>query len=98
MEPFAIFLVIVITILTTILAIVGIQVILILRNVNHTLSKANQTIDLAEKFFYNLTNPLHDLRSLGEGVKTGLHIATHIVNWVQEKRSQTTNSPITNKS
>ncbi|MFC1749848.1 hypothetical protein ACFL2V_13700 [Pseudomonadota bacterium] len=90
MEPFVIFLIIVITVLTTILAIAGIQVIMILRNVNHTLTKANQTIDLAEKFLLNLTNPLHDLRSLGEGVKTGMHVANHISTWVQEKRAEKT--------
>ncbi len=89
MDPFLVFLMIIITILTTILVIAGIQVILILKNVNHTLSKANQTITLAESFLHNLTNPLQDLRSLGEGVKTGMHVAHHVVNWVKEKRAST---------
>lgn len=88
MEPFAVFLIIVISVLSTILAIVGIQVILILKNINHTLSKANQTIDLAEAFLQNLTNPLQDLRSLGDGVKTGMHVASHIVTWVKEHKSK----------
>ena len=88
MEPFAIFLVIVITVLSTILAIAGVQIIMILKNVNHTLTKANNTIDMAESFLHNLTNPLQDLRSLGDGVKTGMHVANHIVNWVQEKHAK----------
>ena len=88
MDPFLIFLTIVITILSLVLVIAGIHVILILRNINHTLTKANNTLDLIEGIVHNLANPLSDLKSLGQGVRTGLQVAEHIASWVKEKKQK----------
>lgn len=90
MDPFLIFLTVIITVLTVVLTVVGIQIILILRNINHTLGKANQTIDAAEAMIHSFKNPLSDLKALGDGVKTGLQIAQHIVTWIKQK-NQTEN-------
>lgn len=87
MDPFLIFLTVIISVLTVVLVIVGIQIILILKNINKTLSRANQTLDLAETLIHNLSNPLSDLKSLGNGVKTGLHVAEYVMDWVKQKRS-----------
>ena len=90
MDPFLIFLTVIISLLTLVLLIVGIQVMLILRNINHTLTRANQTLDSAEAMIHNLKNPLTDLKALGDGVKTGLQISHHIIAWVKQKKSEDT--------
>ncbi len=86
MDPFLIFLTVVITLITIVLVITGIQVILILKNINNTLKRFNNTLDTTHSFFHNLTNPLSDLQSLGDGVKTGLHVAEYIVGWVKQRK------------
>jgi hypothetical protein len=88
MEPFTIFLIVVILLLTTVLVIAGIQVILILGNLNRTLGKLNRTIESAEFFLHNISNPLSDVKSLGQGVKTGLHVAEYIVSWIKDKKGK----------
>ena len=88
MDPFLIFLTVVISILSVVMLVVGIYVIMILRNLNKTLKKANQAIEASEFFFHNLTNPLSDLKSLGQGVRTGLSVAEHIVKWVKNKSDE----------
>lgn len=92
MDPFLIFLTVVITILTLVIVVAGIQVILILRNVNKTLSRANQTLDTAEYFIHNLTHPLNDVKELGNGVKTGLFVAEHIAQWIGDRRKSNDDS------
>jgi len=89
-DPFLIFLTVVISILSFILVVVGIQVILLLRHVNKTLHRLNQTIDYTQNLVHNLSNPLTDLKALGQGVKTGLHVAEHVVTWVKNKKQTPT--------
>lgn len=89
MDPFIIFLTVVISILTLVLAIAGVQVILILRNINKSLNRFNQTLDYADHLLHSLSNPLSDIKAMGQGVKTGLHVAEHIVSWIRQKQSDT---------
>lgn len=86
MDPFLIFLIIIITLVTVLIMVIGIQTILILKKANHTLEKINSTLDSLHQIAHNVTHPLSDLKSLGDGVKTGLHVAEYIVNWVKEKK------------
>lgn len=85
MDPFLIFLAVVISLLSLVIIIAGIHVILILRNINHTLTKANNALDAAQYFFHNITHPLNDVKALGNGVKTGLYVAEHIAKWLQDR-------------
>jgi len=85
MDPFTIFLVVIITVLTTLLVVTGIQVILILRHVNKTLSKTNRTLDLVEGIVTKVADPLANMGSLTKGVKAGLEIADHITTWFKER-------------
>ena len=86
MDPFLIFLTVVISILSFVLLVAGIHVIMILRNINKSLSRVNQTLDYADHLLHNLSNPLSDIKALGQGVKTGLQVAEHVVSWVKEKK------------
>lgn len=85
MDPFLIFLTVIITILTIVLVVVGVYLILILRNVNKTLNKANNTFETAAYFFHNITHPLNDVKALGQGVKTGLYVAEYVSKWLKER-------------
>jgi len=88
MDPFLIFLIAVISILTIVLTIVGIQIIILLRKVNKTLGKFNSTLDTAQNLIHNFSNPFSDLKSLGQGVKTGLHVAEYIGTWIKNKQTK----------
>jgi hypothetical protein len=85
MDPFLIFLTVVITLLSVVIIVAGIQVILILRNINKTLNKANAALESAQFFFHNITHPLNDVKALGNGVKTGLYVAEHIAKWLKDR-------------
>lgn len=79
---------VVISILSLVLVVVGVQVFLILRNINKTLNKANNTMDTAAYFFHNITHPLNDVKAMGQGVKTGLYVAEHVVGWLKSKKQE----------
>jgi len=85
MDPFLIFLTVVISALALVAIIAGIQVILILRSLSRTLNKAHESLEAAQYMFYNITHPLNDVKALGNGVKTGLFVAEHIAQWLKEK-------------
>jgi len=63
MDTFTIFLIVIITILTTLLVITGVQVILILRQVNKTLAKTNRTLDIIESVVNKVADPLSNIGS-----------------------------------
>lgn len=85
MDPFIIFLIVVISIVSLLLVIVSVQLMLILRNLNQTLKKVNRVIDVSEVFIHHITHPLTDVKSLGEGVKTGLYVAEQITKWLRQR-------------
>lgn len=93
MDPFLIFLTVVISLLTIVMLVVSIQVILILRKVNHSLSRANQTFDTASNFLHSITNPLSDVKALGQGIKTGLFVAEHITVWLKNRKQEADERP-----
>lgn len=86
MDPFLVFVMVVLAIVTAVLVAVGIYLLLILRNLNKTLTKVNQIIDVAEKTAFAMTHPLTDIKSLGQGIKTGLFAAEYIVSWLKNKK------------
>lgn len=86
MDPFLIFLSVVISIVSLVFVVVGIYLIMILRNINKTLTKVGSALDTANYFVHNLSNPLTDVKSLGRGIKTGLSVAEHIGSWLQNRK------------
>lgn len=88
MDPFLVFLTVVISIVSFVMVVAGIYVILILRSINATLNKANQTFEMMQAFFHGITNPLTDVKAMGQGVRTGLNVAEHIVKWVKMRSEE----------
>jgi hypothetical protein len=86
MDWFLIFLVVVISLLTIIFLAVGIQFLLVLRSVKKTLKYLDNTLGLLSHVTFNLTNPLSDVKSLGQGVKTGLQVAEYVFTWLKERK------------
>ncbi len=93
MDPFTIFLIVIITVITLLLVVTGIQVIFILRELSKTLSRLNQTIDTTHNLVQKISNPLSNMNSVTTGVKAGLQIADHIVTWARQRhQSSDTNA------
>lgn len=88
MDWFLIFLAVVITLLSLVLIVAGIQFILVMRSFNKALSKLHLTLDIVSHLTFNLSNPTGDLKSLGQGVKTGLQVAEHVFVWLKERKSK----------
>ena len=73
-----IILLVVITVLTILLAVLGVQVYLILKELRRTIEKANKILDDAEVISHTVSSPISSLFSfstLSEGVKVGNLVA-----------------------
>ena len=84
MEPLVILLIIVTIILTTLLSIVGIQIILMHRDLRHTIQRVNSTLDSADQLLANVSSPFTRMGGMIEGVKSGLKVAEMFVKWVKK--------------
>lgn len=88
MDPFLIFLTVVISVLTLLMTIVGVYVIIILRQLQQSLTKLNRLFDLGEHALGHLAHPFGDMRAVSQGVKTGLTIADQVVGWLKKKAKE----------
>ncbi|MEK7521291.1 MAG: hypothetical protein AAB599_00605 [Patescibacteria group bacterium] len=75
MDPVQILLFVTVTILTGLLVAVGVQVFLILRNVQKTIDRANKLLDDAHVLTNSVTRPIEGLRHFVEGVKDIGHLS-----------------------
>ena len=71
-------LIIVITILTALLVVIGIQVVNILKEVRLSLQKMNQILDDMAKLTHSVSQPIVNLSGLAEGLKGGVKIVSLI--------------------
>jgi hypothetical protein len=85
MDPLIVLLIVVTTILTALLVIVGVQVIMILKEVKTTLTHVNKTLDTADDIVSALARPVSGLSDIAAGVKTGLKITESFVSWISSK-------------
>lgn len=74
-DPAQILLFIVIIVLTILLIVLGIQVFFILRDLRHTISKANKVLDNTGEITESVSQPLSSLSSVLMGLKAGGVIA-----------------------
>ena len=89
MDPIIILLIVVVSILTILLVIVGVHVIQILREAKLSIEKINHTIDGVDQLVHNLHSPLgHNKGGLIEGVKTGLRVAEEFIYWLKKEDIQ----------
>lgn len=64
-----------IVVLTVLLVVVGIQVFYILRELRHTVKKANKVLDETGVITESVSGPISNLSKLATGLKTGVNIA-----------------------
>lgn len=70
-DPAQLLLFIVILVLTILLVVLGVQVYLILRDLRHTIAKANKVLDRAGEITESVSAPISSLSSIIMGLKTG---------------------------
>ncbi len=80
----------VIVILTIVLAVVGIQLILVLREFKFTINKINQALDNAELKLNQIVQPLQNLGGIAVGLKTGIKVFEGFVQWLSSKKQTST--------
>lgn len=85
MDPLILLLIVVTSVLTVLLVIVGVQVVMILREVKTTLTHVNKTLDTADNIVTALSRPLSGLSDITAGVRTGLKITESFVSWISSK-------------
>lgn len=79
-----ILLIFVVSVLTVILAIIGIQVFLILKESRHSIEKVNKMLDDAGKISESIAKPIASL----SGSLSGLSGITGILNWIFKKKKE----------
>lgn len=67
-------LIVVITVLTILLAVIGVQVFFILRDMRATVKKTNKILEDTSSMTANFKRPFSSMTSLANGIKTGLEI------------------------
>jgi hypothetical protein len=85
MDPLILLLIVVTSVLTILLVIVGVQVVMILRELKTTLVHVNHTLDTADNVVSALARPVSGLSDIAAGVKTGLKITEAFVSWISSK-------------
>lgn len=85
MDPLILLLIVVTSVLTVLLVIVGVQVIMILREVKTTLTHVNKTLDAADNIVSVLARPVSGLSDIAAGIRTGLKITESFVSWISSK-------------
>lgn len=80
-------LLIVITVLTTILVIIGIQLIFILRDTRKLIDKIGDLIEKTEKTIDNIRNPFQNLSFNFESLRDGIDLFKSIMSMIHPRRS-----------
>jgi heme/copper-type cytochrome/quinol oxidase subunit 1 len=77
-----------IVILTVILAIVGVQLVLVLIQFRRTLRTVNRTMTDLENKINELLEHLQSLGGIATGVKTGVKVFETFVSWLNKKKKR----------
>jgi len=85
MDPLIVLMIVVVSMLTVLLVIVGVQVILILKEVRRVLSRVNSTIDTVDKVVGNISSPFAQMGGMIEGLKGGFKVVEAFVSWLKNK-------------
>jgi uncharacterized protein YoxC len=73
-------------ILAVVLAVVGIQLVLVLLEVRKTLRKLNAVLDSAEQRIQAVVNPLQNLGGMASGLQTGFKVFESFVGWLHRTK------------
>lgn len=74
-------LVVVIVVLTILLTVIGVQLILILKEFRHTLLRVNQVLDQLEITLHHLSSPISGIGGLIQGVRQGAKLVDTFSTW-----------------
>lgn len=89
MEPVVTLLIVVISVITALLVVVGIHLVQLLRDVRQTVHKSNQTIDTINQMLGAIQSPFGKQKGgLVEGLKTGLNLAQAFSHWLTQNHIQ----------
>ena len=84
MDPLIALLVVVMSVLSVLLVIVGVQVIIILKEFRKTLDHFNHTLESTDDLLVLMANPFKGLGDTVTGIKSGLRVAELFVSWLRE--------------
>lgn len=76
------------TVLTIVLAVVGIQLILVLREFKRTLRKINVSLEQAETKLNHIIRPLQNLGGIASGLQTGVKVFEGFVGWLNKNKKK----------
>lgn len=88
-----ILLVVVITVLTILLAFIGVQIIYILRELRRTIEKVNKMLDDAGMITESIAHPIAGLGGMIDGLKSGIKAIETIGNFLTRKKKKETQEP-----
>ncbi len=79
---------VVIVILTTLLVVIGIQVIFILRDFRQATKRLTRLVDTGERMLGTLNGPVNNLAHLADGLKQGVKAVEVVTGFLNHKRSE----------
>ncbi len=82
-----------ISVLTTVATIIGIQIIFLLKEIKHTLTKLNSAVDTTEAAMRRFSEPVSNVLAVVEGLKQSTKIVEVVSNFL--KRNSEPKPPVT---
>jgi hypothetical protein len=86
MDPLIALLIVVLAVLTVLLVIVGVQVIIIMREFRTTLVHLNRTLQNTDDLLTLVSKPFQGLGDTVVGIKSGMRVAELFVSWLKENQ------------
>ncbi len=80
--------VIVITVLTVLLTIIGFYIVIVLRDFRYTLKRVNAILDQSENILHKFSNPTQNLGGIVSGLREGLKIVDTVTHLLSNRRQQ----------
>lgn len=86
MDPLTIFLIIILTIITVLLVVVGIQVFFLVKEARFTLKKYNRILGKTDKIVTHVSDSMDEVSETVTGLKSGLKLVEAFSHWVQKNQ------------
>ena len=86
MDPLTLFLILVLTVLTVLLTVVGIQVFFLVKEARVTLKKYNLILVKTDKIVSHVSNSIDELSETVSGLRSGLKFVEAFAHWVQKNQ------------
>lgn len=90
MDPLTIFLIFILSLLTILLTVVGIQVFFLIKEARFTLTHYNSLLKRADRIINHLEHSVDDLSDTVSGLRSGLKLVEAFTLWVQKQHGRET--------